>query len=65
MKDVDYIKSKLKHMKNIGINADINPMTGAARPDWAKSESLERHDTHARNAKRKAERANIFYKEGD
>jgi len=62
--DRDYIESKLKHMKHVlGINAAINPTTGAAQPDWAKNEAAERQRNHARYMKRKAEREKAFFKE--
>ncbi len=57
MTDRDYIALKIKHMKTVlGMNADMNPNTGAARPDWAKSEADEREKrytaiTKARNTK--------------
>ena len=42
MKDKDYIKSKLDHLKALGITADIDPVTGGVRPDWIKHEQEER-----------------------
>ncbi len=66
MKDADYIKSKIRHMKNVmGINAAVNPTTGAAQPDWAKNEAEERRVNQMRAIKRRAEREKVFYKEGD
>jgi hypothetical protein len=63
VKATDYIKSKLVHLKRIGINAALNPTTGGAQPDWAKGEADERHRYHARNKKRRAERENSFHKD--
>lgn len=64
MKDVDYIKAKLDHMKRVmGMNAAINPTTGAAQPDWAKAEAAEKQRNYARIMKRKAEREKMFYKD--
>jgi hypothetical protein len=66
MKDADYIKSKIKHMKHImGINAAVNPATGAAQPDWAKAEAEERRAHHMRDVKRRAERDRTFHREED
>ena len=42
MKDKDYIASKLRHLKTLGITADIDPDTGGVRPDWIKAEQEER-----------------------
>ena len=42
MNDREYVTNKIKHMKRIGIKAEVNPKTGAARPDWAKGESEKR-----------------------
>jgi hypothetical protein len=60
MKDADYVKSKLRHMKVIGINASVNPETGAAQPDWAKNEAAERHAHHNRIRKVRAEKEKVF-----
>lgn len=40
--DARYIDSKLAHMQRLGIKADYNPLTGAARPDWARIDAEER-----------------------
>lgn len=63
MKDTDYVKSKVRHMKATGTNADINPDTGAARPDHVKAEAEERRANQARATKRRAEKEKKFYKE--
>ena len=42
MKDKDYIASKLKHLKNLGVTADIDPATGGVRPEWIKQAQDER-----------------------
>ena len=65
MRDSDYIKSKLRHMKFMGINAAVNPRTGAAQPDWAKAEAEERQNTHARIMKKRKERENTFHQEDE
>jgi hypothetical protein len=51
MKDREYITNKLRHMKWLGITCELNPETGAARPDWAKAETAERE----KRTKRKKE----------
>jgi hypothetical protein len=38
MKDRDYIDSKLRHLKRSGINAVINPATGAVTTDQIMAE---------------------------
>jgi hypothetical protein len=48
--DREYIQQKLKHLKLIGLKADTNPTTGAARPDWAKAEAEARDKRIARRA---------------
>jgi hypothetical protein len=65
MKDVDYVKSKLKHMKVVGISASVNPETGAAQPDWAKNEAAERHAHQNRITKMRTEREKTFQPRND
>ena len=52
MKDVEYIALKLKHCKRIGINAKINPETGACQTEFNLQDKDERDKRYRLRQKR-------------
>ena len=61
VKDSEFIKSKINHMKNVlKMQAGVNPATGAAQPDWSKAEADYRMKNHARIVKRRLAREKAF-----